>query len=53
MSCAPLCTDTDVLEGIWRVSDQLHHLSAYLMVVTGIACCLLIAAVVLLFVNHR
>lgn len=50
--CSP-CTETDVVNGLWRVADELHHLSAYLMVTTGIALCLLMAAVVLLFVNHR
>lgn len=31
MSCAPTCTETDVLTGLWRISTQLHTLSAYLV----------------------
>jgi len=53
MSCAPVCTETDVLAGLAQISEQVHNLSAYLMVVSGLALFFMVAAVVLLWVNGR
>lgn len=50
MPCAPVCTNTDIVTGLWRIADELHNLSAYVWVVSGIALFLLMASVVLLYV---
>lgn len=53
MSCAPTCTDTDVLAGIAQLSAQLHGLSAYLFVSSLVFLLLAVLAVVFLFVLLR
>ena len=67
MTCTLACTDDDVvhalnnayqihqdvLTGVAQLSVQLHNLSAYTVVVTGIALFFLVACAVLLFVNAR
>lgn len=53
MPCAPACTTNDVVAGLAQVSVQVQGLSAYLMVVCGLALCLLMGVAVLLFVSSR
>lgn len=53
MSCAPSCTDTDVLVGISQLSGQVHGLSAYLFVSSLVFLFLAVLAVVFLFVLLR
>lgn len=53
MTCAPTCTDTDVLAGLSQISEQLQNLSAYLHVVSGLALFFLVACAILLWVNGR
>lgn len=53
MSCAPACTDTDVLAGISQLSAQVHGLAAYLFVSSLVFLFLAVLAVVFLFVLLR
>lgn len=53
MTCAPTCTETDVLAGLAQLSDQLHNLSGFLFVASVFVALLLVGILVVLFVNGR
>lgn len=51
--CSPTCTDSDVVTGLATIADQLHNLSAFLLVVSVFVLFTLTFLAVTLFVNGR